>query len=643
MAASCGVSSSILSDSERSSLYAIKLNSNNGQEIKDGSILAPGSRIVPTLSKLPGAADPGAFEFELEGYAGRKAAAVRIRSASFAATAQASLGKADAPDASPTATQVVELVDGALPAIPLPAAMPPGAYKVSMKVIGKDGSIDLRAERTVFVGVSAPIIESATSFPPTVEPGAPALLGLSVGLAADEAAGEARAADPWIEWSAAGAVFAAGPLSAGLDKAVWSAPRAAGAYSVAVQVYPAPPLDSGGFGFPASAESRRAVSVMAIANPAGSGDDFADSLSFLSLLRLDGDFADAGTRPRIAQPEAFGSPELDVYASGFGYRFGPASGVLVPELMPPAQDDRLSAFFVLVRLAPRDDDGTGVIARFASDDGSHSLVIGLDAWKPYAEFAFDGKIQRSASSDAIPSSPLTLQASFAPSGERLDIRWYAEGERIDSPSMPLPPPPGPGGAVLGGPGSLVGVYDGFGLSAGASSPSYRLAARRKWKSALIYAEGFEDGRLPAPSGATVGASASAGSLALESGSELGLVPSFAPGDGVAIEVALSGDRASARLVFSKPGGAALFSIRGTGEVEDASGKALGALDLGYPRISLSIASSDEGFSLRSGVGDRVFVTAGSPDLALSLSRAGGVGALSIERILARHSPAPKGK
>jgi len=604
-------------------------------------MLSPGSRIIPTVSKLPSAADPGAFEIELVGYSGSKAATAFIRSAAYPAAAQDSLAKSD--NAGTGTAQVVEAIEGSLPGISLPASMRPGAYKVAMKVFGKDGSVDLRAERTVFIGVAAPIIESATSFPPSVEPGAPALLGLSVGFASEDEGGKAQAADPWIEWSADGAAFAAGLLSAGFDKAVWPAPRAAGAYSVAVQVYPAAPLDSSGFGFPASAESRRAVSVMAIANPAGSGDDFADSLSFLSLLRLDGDFSDAGTRPRIANPEAFGSPELDVYASGFGYRLGPASGVRIPGLMPPMQGDRLADFSILIRLAPRDEDGTGLIARFASDDGNYSLAIGLEGWKPYAEFAFDGKIQRSAASDAVPPSALTLQASFVPSGDLLDIRWYAEGERIASPSMPLPPPSGPGGAVLGGAGSLKGVYDGFGLSAGSPSPSYRLAARRKWKSALIYAEGFEDGNLPALSEAAVGASVGAGVLALESGAALSLIPSFDPGDGVAIEASLIGDRASARFVFSKPDGAALFSIRGTGEVEDASGKLLGVLDFGNPRISLSIASSEEGFALRSGTGDPVLAPTDGAGLALSLARAGGLDALSVERILVRQSSAPKAK
>ncbi len=641
--ASCGVSSSFLSDSERSSLYSIQLNSLNGNEIENGSILAAGSDIIPTISRLPGASYPEALDIEIEGAAGRKALRTRYRSADPSAGEQASFAQADGAGASQAGIQAVDAIEGALPGIALPASLRPGAYRIAMKVLGKDGSIDLKSQRIVFIGVPAPLIETATSFPPSIEPGAPALLGISIGYAMD-APGDPesiQSADPWIEWSADGSPFAAGLLSAGFDKTVWTAPGAPGAYSVAVQVYPAAPLDAEPFGFPAAAESRRKVSVMAIANPAGSGDDFADSLSFLSLLRLDGDFSDAGTRPRTAHPGAFGSPALDVYPTGFGYRLGADSGVWIPGLMPPGQGDRLSAFSVLVRVAPEDGEGTGTIVRFRSDDGSYSLVIGLEKWKPYAEFSFDGKIQRSAAPDAIPASPLTLQGSFSPSGDRLEIRWYAEGEPLAAPSMPLPPPPGAGSATLGGALSLAGVYDGFGLSAGAPPPAYRLAARRKWKSSLIYAEGFEDGKPPAPSAAGGGAAASPGAIALERGASLSLVPSFEPGDGVAIEATLIGDRASARLVFSEPGGAALFSVRGSGEVEDATGAVLGALDLGPERATLSISASEGGFSLLSGDRGGVFVPSTASALQLSLARAEGGGALSVGRVLVRQSPAPK--
>lgn len=608
---SCGVSSSLLSDAERSSLYSIKLNSSDGKEIVNGSVLAPGSRIIPALSKLPGAADPGSFEIELVGRGGQSAVGAATR----------------------------DTIGDGLPAIAVPASAPPGTYTIATKVIGKNGEVDLAAKRTVFIGLAAPVIESATSFPPSIEPGAPALLGLSIAYPADVAAGAVGATDPWIEWSANGAVFAAGLLSDGFDKVVWNAPRAAGAYSVAVQAYPAAPLEPSGFGFPAAPESRKTVNVMAIANPAGSGDDFADPLSFFSLLRLDGDFSDAGTRPRSVGPEAFGSPQLDVYAGGFGYRFGQDAGVRIPGLMPPAKGDRLAAFSVLVRVAPRDEDGTGSVATFVSDDGKYSLTIGLDAWKPYVEFAFDGTIRRSAASDAIPISPLTLHVSFVPTGERLVVRWYADGERITLPSMPLPPPPGPGGAIVGGPLSLAGVYDGFGLSVGSVSPSYRLAARRRWRSSLIYAEGFENGALPGAS--TDGVGATAEGLALESGALLPLIRSFEPGEGVAIEASFVGDRSSARLIFARPGGAALFSVGGTGRVEDASGAAIGVVSVGSSPLSFTVAASEKGVVLRGVAGDTVVAPGGSAELGLSVSRAQGASQLSLDRILVRRSPVPR--
>jgi hypothetical protein len=135
-------------------------------------------------------------------------------------------------------------------------------------------------------------------------------------------------------------------------------------------------------------------------------------------------------------------------------------------------------------------------------------------------------------------------------------------------SLSLPPAPPAGSARLGGERSLPGVYDGFGLMVGSSSPAYRLAARRKWKASLVIAEAFEDGALPPLSSAVGPVSASPGALSLESGGYLSLAPSFGLSSTLGLEADIEGDRASCELVLSNSDRERILSVSGKGEVRD---------------------------------------------------------------------------
>jgi hypothetical protein len=647
LAMSCGVSASFLSDSEKSSLYSVSVVSKSGEEIRNGSMLSPGAVLVPSVSILPGAADPSGFEIVLEGSLGAAAALRIVPRDQISAVSESASGDTEVPPAAADTIQTeqsVERITGELPGLSIPDSIPAGAYKVEMCVLDQTGAKYLTSI-VIFIGFDEPYVENARLFPPSVEPGAPVLLDVSIGFSS-KAAAQAETitvseCNPWIEWSVGGSIFAAGPLASGFDRTVWLVPKAAGAYTVTVQVYPEPPLKGRSFGFPASTAARKDIPVVAKQPPAGSGDDFADALSFLSLLRLDGDFSDVGTRPRTGQPESFGSPRLDLYSSGFGYRFTASSGVRVPGLMPPARGDRLVPFSVLVRFSPEDEDGTGTIVRFRSDDGGYSLILGLDAWRPYAEFSFEGKIQRSTAASALPYIPLTLEAVFKPSGTTLGISWTAEGERIRAPSMPLPPPPPTGSAELGGSGSLVGIYDGFGLSSGPPSPAFKLAARRKWKSSLILAESFEDGRIPASIVVSGPVSAAQASLELGPGAALAFPSTFDLGEGVVIESAMTGDRASGRLVLAGPDGSGVVSIRGTGEIEDASGRVLGSvMEAGAGRLSLTLTVSASALVVTSAGGSAVHVPmngADSDSFSLVVRRERGVGSFALTNIIVRRS------
>jgi hypothetical protein len=636
-AISCEMSSGLLSESERSSLYTLSIASKSAPLINDGAVLFPGSQIKVSITRRSGASAPAGLDFSLVKMDGSSAASLRFLSNSVDSTK--AVPQAGLP------FKKVSNIEGDLDGFAIPSDQASGAYRLAVAVVGSDGSVLQQETVTVFVGSKKPVIDSVSVYPPSVEPGASALLGLTLSWVAltPPDSGEAPAGetgDSWIRWSRNGSTFAEGPQSAGFAKVVWTAPRGVGAYSIKAEVFPAAPTKGAGFTFKAAANQE--LRVMVIEAAVGSGNDFADPLSFYSLLKLDGSFEDSGTRPRSAQPESFGSPSLDVYPGGFGYRFGSDAGVVVPGLMPPSASGKLASFAVLMRLNP-DEAAEGRIVRFASADSSYVLALGIDDGRPYVETQVSGGIRRSLAYSSIPRGPLTLEAVLRPDGDALSVSWRAEGERIDAPSLPLPSAPPPGSATLGGAGSLAGVYGGFGfMIPGASSsypsPAFRLASRRLWKSSLIIAESFEDGVLP-PSASTSGSvSFTSRGLALKGPASIALSPAFAPGSGLVIEIGIEGDRGSCLIDFSSPDGKRAFALRGTGEILDAEGTIVGSLPISGDRMVFSLEQrGGKSYIVESG-GSSAFVVYGSAgNFSLSIKREGGNSSAIVDRVLVRSS------
>ena len=645
---SCELSSGFLSDSERNSVYSLTLNAADGGSISDGAVLLPGTEVSATVAKKAGASELAALDFSLSSKNGENAAGFKLFTAAAKMPAAASSTTANATVASaPTtlaslASKSVAAIDGKVGGFFLPEGSASGSYVLSASISGSDGAILQKYAVNVFIGHSRPIIGSVSIFPPSVEPGASVLLGVIVSWLplATQSATTAETHDPWIRWRKDGSTFAEGLLSSGLDKVVWSAPRTEGAFSLSVEVFPSAP--SAGVSFSFKAQVRQDIKVMVIAPPGGSGNDFANPLAFYSLLRFDGSFDDAGTRPRIIQPQGFGPPALDTYASGFGYRFGPTAGVRIPGLMPPTTDGALAAFSTILRLDS--NQGDGVLVRFASDDGSYVLILGIKDSRPYVESLADGTKQRSTAVSELPRFPLTIEAILRPDGEKLTISWNAEGERIEAPSLSLPPPPPEGSAQIGGLQSLPGVYDGFGVIAGGASPAYRLAAQRKWKASLVIAESFEDGVLPPLSTASGDVSVLPGSLLLEPGAAIAFQPSFGNASAYIMEADIEGDRSSCAMVLSTPQGVRVLSVNGTGDVFNATGKFSGSLSFAAGRVSFSLEPKDGTIYLRGAEGsDPVALRSASTRFALSLKRDDGSGRAAIDRVLVRASSATSSK
>lgn len=675
---SCQASSSLLSDSERKSLYTIALSSNGGS-IVDGSVFDTSAALQVAVTKASEAEEPMSLDLSLEnpdahtrlaaelqaGPAGSAPASVAPvltqattlvpATAAVPATAGAAAGSSaiaeagtglganagkasglalvPAPLTPSSSRSLVGRLTGALPPIAISSNLKSGSYRIAASLYGQDRTLLQRTSYIVFIGTPSPAIASVSVYPPAAEPGASMLLQVELGISGTSPS--SAISDPWIRWSREGRTFAEGLLSKGLDKVVWSAPRIEGAYALLVEAFPSSPPDSEGFPFRSSANQEFKAMVKA---SVGGEDEFADPLQFLSLLRFEGNFDDSGTRVRSAPPSALGSPRLDVYPGGFGYRFGKTSGISLPGLMPPSTAGSLSGFSALFRLAA--DSGDGNLLHFDSEDGSFSMVLGLRQSRPFVEIVSGGQASRSVAAEAVTLDPMTLVAALRIEGGQLRIVWYAEGRRIEAPSLNVPPVPARGRAAIGGPDSLQGVYSAFGLRAGGAPPAYRIASRRVWKSRLVLAEGFEDGLMPAGDSSAGGASVRAGSVDLPVASSLRFSALVDIGRHLSLEAEFSGDFRSAFLRFERVPGSAGFSILGSGEVLDSTGKSLGSLRITDGLVAFDLGPSPD----RSGI----IITQAGTSLALALRPAAGLGLvvgregghdqLALERIIVWEGP-----
>jgi len=660
-ALSCELSSSFLSESERSALYDVELSSKAGEaeavEIGNGAYIDAGSSLSIAISKLSGAGEVAYLDFLVEGtevehrLAGPAAKILAAADPAPAISEQRSEGEGEAAspgDASGGASAAAETVqaappyrlvtdlEGTLPPLALPADLAPGAYRLSLRLTSSEGKSLQKLSIVAFIGLPKPAIDSVTVFPPSIEPGQAVLLAAAL---------KEPIGDPWLRWSRDGMPFAEGLFSDELDRVVWTAPRAEGAYSLSLELFPAAPPDA--LGFPFRAASVQELKAMVKATPGGSTDEFADPLAYLSLLRLDGSFEDLGLRSRESPPQPFGEPRIDVYPGGFGYRFSDEAGIQLPGLMPPASQDAALPFSLVFRFSPAAANGR--LVGFAAADGSYSLDFGLEEGRPYAAFRGGGEEElRSYAAQALPLQPRTIVACVIPAADGTRVIWNFEGESVEAESLPpLPASPG-GGAILGGPGSLPGIYDAFGLMSpsGPSRPlapaSYRLAMRRRWKSALYLAEGFEDGLLPSQGSAKGGLSPEVGSLRFAGASSVAFAATLRGDRPFVVEAELSGDPGSVLLTFANQAGAPLFSLGGAGDILAADGKRLGALPAPGGKLAL-LATPSRGSLLLSGPDGknaiRIGGVPGDASYSIEIARAKVEGSAVLHRILARDAAA----
>lgn len=472
----CNVSSTFLSDADRRSIYTVVFSTEAGK-LSSGAIVLPGQRLHVSLSRMNGSASPEALALELLGSDGAALAVLGY------ATPRASKAPASAVS--------VESLGDSLPEFALPSKLEPGAYTMVVRLSDQFGVELQKSETVFFVGRPGFGLADLSIYPPSVSPGAAVLLAASV-TKGEGSAGD----DPWLRWTGDGRSFASGPLSKGFDKVVWRTPALAGAYSIKVDLYPTEP-DALAL---AEVSPWRQELKAVVANPAYAlADPFAKKEGLISHLAFEEDLADTGSRLQAEKPRVFGSPALDLFAGGFGYRLDAVSGVSLPGLLPPLKDGLPAAFSLLWRFYAEVQDGD--LARILDHDGSLLLRVGLEEGRPFAEIQDAAGLHRSEASAVVAAGLRDIGLSFEPVEGRYALVWSIDGERYASASLPLRSFPEEAALSLGGSHALPAIYDEFAMSDDSAGPPalFLAAAQKVWKADLLLAEGFEATGLPSGS------------------------------------------------------------------------------------------------------------------------------------------------
>jgi hypothetical protein len=613
----CDSSSLVFSEADRRSMYTLSLSSGL-RKLVSGSEVKPGEEIGLSLSRLSGSTAPAILGLVLQDADGKALATLNYAT----------------PDGSRTLSSKavsVESLDASLPSFSLPATLVPGVYTLSATLKDLQGSELQRNETVFFVAKSGFGLDQVSLYPASPTPGSAVLLSVKVKLggadlplaaaksglgetgttidksaaaASDGAAGAnaklasgdslaENGSDPWLRWSREGATIAEGLLSKGFDKVVWSGAESEGAYSIAVDLYPAKPPESA---LAVASPWHVDVKVICAKNTETESDVFRSSSIFTSHIDFDGDFEDSGFRNQSQKPSAFGSPQLASYSSGFGYRLGLNAGLSLPGLVPPSTEGGAAPFSLLWRIFAEDEafSGSADLVRFSDSDTSLLLRVGIDADRhPFVETSDASGLHRSTSPALLESGLSDLALSFTPKKEDFALQWSINGERSTSPSIPARVLPTAARAVLGGSGAFPAIYDEFALSSDADGrPAlFRAAAQKKYRSDLVIAEGFEALALPAASRSDGTVSISPCNLVLEEGASLAFTDELSLQRTLAFDLRYGGSGKALALQFSTKDGLVL-SVTGAGAVLDAEGKTIG--------LPIPVESGRLRFSLKAG-------------------------------------------
>ncbi len=512
VAVSCDVGSTLFTKEELNLMYEVGLT-------QDGLPMLSGFRAVQeepleiTVSSIDGAPEPASIAVSLSFANGTEIASITFMAKAAEAESnppenpgEMEIPVADKPaessgntdnspetdDVVPEETVVAENLPGSvmivddllrdIPPFTVPDDLPDGYYVLSVSVKNAAGK-ELSASSTVllfFDGyLTAP---SLAIYPGTVMAERVSLLKLEGKFP--------KNIDPWIRWSINSKVIAYGPVSDMMDRLAWKAPAQSGIYLAKAEIFPfEPPV---GFELPplTNASIRLPVSTT------GVPEDAFDSLAAWSMFSFNGNISDSGTRPRITEPVAIGSPYLETHTSGYGYRLGNGSGIfssstLLPTRQANAVIPDVTAVFVTAPLSDRQTAGSGYLLTLATSDGSDRLILGIEKGYPYVA----SKTSRLLANMPLPESWSRLAIHISPSETDALVTFYVDDKPAGSGTILTSYfNSRPGSCSIAGELGYDAIYDEIKILDG-SYPSFWLSENARLGALLLAASGFEGGSI----------------------------------------------------------------------------------------------------------------------------------------------------
>ena len=493
---------------------------------------------------------------------------------------------------SPVSRMVPYTPGSALPPITLDdLELSSQGYRMTVRLLQGGDVVDEASADFYFVGDEYQIKE-LTSDGPIVHPGSTVELAALLESPPD--------ADPILEWSSGGKVFARGSLSQGNDRAAWTAPAAEGIYSISVALFP-PALPE------ASVTLSTDVYVAVVSSPLG---ELSPASSYLGLFHFMGSLDNSGS----AAPDAsfLGGSPLGLVTRGkvVGYRLDGSGGIFVPELLLPLEGGELGPFTLTVGFTPGGADAEGPLLELASEDSGFLLRLGFESQGALlvAELDRGGETSRLEAPAAALRAERRSEISFSlyreAGREGLQAVLFIDGDAVADASWPATAPLGDvrGSTRLGGPSSVLGIVDELGIyvrdESGRAAPDPGIFARAALQphAGVGFADGYDGLRL-GPGYVTEGSvRVTAGAADVSSGARM-RAPAFKLSQpGIRIDARFReplGRRSILRIVAAGEGaGEELFSFSGDGRLAHG-GESLGTALSGPLSLALVLRPVDQ--------------------------------------------------
>lgn len=427
--------------------------------------------------------------------------------------------------------------------VSLPPGLAPGQYRLDL-VLYSGGEVVQKKSVAIFVAPEGWKIDGIRSFPPVITSLSTVMLKAELEVPAE--------ANPYLRWTWKGKVIRKGMLSAGLGQILWDVPGEGGVYTITLELFPSAPAAGTDFAYTSSMSLSTDIIVSGLARIRGR---LGPASEFLSLLRLQGSLADTGAgAKKLGKTTAIpvGSPELVSLENVFGYRLDGATGIRIPWLALPSDGGTLRPFTVSIGVSFDDPASAGSIVAAASQDGSFSLVIGMNqqASAPEARITSAGSpaVVVPWGGPPIPARErVLLSFSAAPVPSGLSTQWFLDGVQVSSLVVraAVAGVRQDGSVTIGGGQGFAGVVDEFGVyatdPAGRPATDPYLYARAQdalYGSRLAFADGFDGLALYNGFALEGGGQLAAGSVSLGPGARL-VLPVLRAGDAVTVAAALS--------------------------------------------------------------------------------------------------------